>query len=166
MFGGTLSRNMVNLIEKNMPTEWSIDEDAKKTSSGSPKLGSKLRRPDYIAGAHPHGHQQRGERDPKVKGDKGIVMCFDEASGKFLYQMVFNKLRRDWSTTGRARASARPRSSRRTNSTSSATAARWFAPTSRTAKSSWTKDMIKDLQVFPHTWRCARRSSSATASSP
>src|SRR5262249_19427114 len=31
-------------------------------------------------------------RDPKVKGDRGILMCFDARTGKFLWQAVHDKL--------------------------------------------------------------------------
>src|SRR5262249_49596336 len=31
-------------------------------------------------------------RDPKIRGDKGVVMCFRESDGKFLWQAVHDKL--------------------------------------------------------------------------
>ena len=45
-------------------------------------------------------------RNPKIKGDKGILMCFHEEDGKFLWQAVHDKLRPAGSTTGPRRASA------------------------------------------------------------
>ena len=27
-------------------------------------------------------------RDPKIKGDKAVLMCFDETDGRFLWQLV------------------------------------------------------------------------------
>src|SRR4051794_26817457 len=50
MFGGTLSRNMVNLVEKNMPTAWSIDEDNKKNVKWVAELGSKAYGGPVVAG--------------------------------------------------------------------------------------------------------------------
>src|SRR5437016_5492273 len=41
MFGGTLSRNLVNLVEKDMPTTWSIKQGAEKNIKWSIPLGSK-----------------------------------------------------------------------------------------------------------------------------
>ena len=38
------------------------------------------------------GTNNQKPRDPKVVGDKGIVMCFEEKTGKFLWQAVFDKL--------------------------------------------------------------------------
>ena len=41
LFGGSLSRNMVNTVDKNVPTEWSIDEDSPKNIRWFADLGSK-----------------------------------------------------------------------------------------------------------------------------
>src|SRR5262249_28572432 len=43
------------------------------------------------------GTNNNNPRDPAIKGDKGIIMCFDEKTGNFLWQAVHNKL-----PTGRA----------------------------------------------------------------
>jgi outer membrane protein assembly factor BamB len=151
MFGGTLSRNMVNLVEKNMPTDWSIDEDARKNVKWVAELGSKAYGGPIVAGGRIlMGTNNEAERDPKVKGDKGIMMCFDEASGKFLYQMVFNKLPQglvnDWPLEGICSAPF-------------IEGDRFYFVSNRCqvvcaslkdGKTIWTKDMIKDLQVFPH----------------
>jgi outer membrane protein assembly factor BamB len=151
MFGGTLSRNMVNLVEKNMPTDWSIDEDAKKNIKWVAELGSKAYGGPIVAGGRIlMGTNNEGERDPKVKGDKGIVMCFSEADGKFLYQMVFNKLPQglatDWPREGICSAPF-------------VEGDKFYFVSNRCqvvcanlkdGSIVWTKDMIKDLQVSPH----------------
>jgi outer membrane protein assembly factor BamB len=38
------------------------------------------------------GTNNETPRDPSQKGDRGIVMCFDEETGKFLWQLVVPKL--------------------------------------------------------------------------
>lgn len=38
------------------------------------------------------GTNNESPRDPKHQGDRGVVMCFNEADGKFLWQLVVPKL--------------------------------------------------------------------------
>src|SRR5438552_6566382 len=93
MFGGHLTRNMVNTFEHNVPTEWSIEEGAQKNVKWVADLGSKAYGGPIIAdGKIFMGTNNQKPRNPAIKGDKGIVMCFDEASGKFLWQAVHDKL--------------------------------------------------------------------------
>src|SRR5262249_3972031 len=49
-FGGTLQRNMVNLYEKNMPTDWSVLEGKQKNIKWSAPLGSRSYGGPVIAG--------------------------------------------------------------------------------------------------------------------
>ena len=91
MFGGTLQRNMVNTFEKNVPTEW--DVEAKKNIKWSAELGSRAYGGPVVHGGKIFvGTNNEGPRNPKIKGDKGIVMCFSEKDGKFLWQAVHDKL--------------------------------------------------------------------------
>src|SRR5262249_33250766 len=50
------------------------------------------------------GTNNSNPRDPRIKGDKGVIMCFDERTGAFLWQLVFNKLaagrHNDWPEEG------------------------------------------------------------------
>src|SRR5882757_4699279 len=103
MFGGTLQRNMVNTFEKNVPTEW--DVESKKNIKWSAELGSKAYGGPVIHGGKIFiGTNNESPRNPKVKGDKGIIMCFDEKDGKFLWQAVHDKLAagmvNDWPREG------------------------------------------------------------------
>jgi len=38
------------------------------------------------------GTNNGNPRDPRVEGDRGILMCFDEKTGEFLWQLVVSKL--------------------------------------------------------------------------
>src|SRR5437867_422768 len=105
LFGGSLSRNMVNATEKNVPTEWSIDEEKPKNIKWTADLGSKAYGGPIIAdGKIFVGTNNENPRNPKIKGDKGIVMCFRESDGKFLWQAVHDKLEagrvQDWPQEG------------------------------------------------------------------
>jgi outer membrane protein assembly factor BamB len=93
MFGGSLSRNMVNTFEKNIPTEWNVEEGSQKNIKWVSDLGSKAYGGPIVASGKVFvGTNNQKPRNPKIKGDKGIVMCFDENTGKFLWQSVHDKL--------------------------------------------------------------------------
>lgn len=108
MFGGTPARNMVNLIDKNIPTEWETRRgEEKKNVKWVAKLGSRAYGGPTIAGGRiyvgTNNEAPRNERDtdktrlnPATKKptpiDKGILMCFDESTGNFLWQHVNDKL--------------------------------------------------------------------------
>lgn len=101
MFGGSLDRNLVNLVDKGIPIDFDLDPDGNDTvelektkhvkwfaNLGSLSYGG----PVVAEGKVFIGTNNENPRDPKVKGDKGIVMAFDEAKGTFLWQKVFDKL--------------------------------------------------------------------------
>ena len=89
MFGGTLSRNMVNTGDKNMPTEWIVEEGKQKNIKWVADLGNRSHGGPVIAGGRVYvGTNNAKPRDPKIKGAKAVLMCFAEADGKFLWQAV------------------------------------------------------------------------------
>jgi outer membrane protein assembly factor BamB len=99
MFGGSLSRNLVNTFDKNIPTEWSIEGDNAKRIKWSADLGSKAYGGPVIAGGKvfvgTNNKRPRNPRDVDMRKqplDKGILMCFNEADGQFLWQAVHDKL--------------------------------------------------------------------------
>ena len=93
MFGGSFGRNMVNTFEKSIPTEWNVEEGSQKNIKWVAELGSKAYGGPIVASGKVFiGTNNQKPRNPKIKGDKGILMCFDENSGKFLWQAVHDKL--------------------------------------------------------------------------
>jgi len=108
LFGGSLSRNMVNLKEKNICDKWTIDkEDPEKNKNvlWVQTLGSKAYGGPTIGdGKIFIGTNNDGPRDPDISGDKGIIMCFEQKTGKFLWQSVHDKLAaglvNDWPQEG------------------------------------------------------------------
>jgi outer membrane protein assembly factor BamB len=96
MFGGTISRNMVNLTAKNVPEKFN---PAGPDLLWKVALGSRAYGGPIVAGGKifigTNNEQPRNPRDVDKNGDpfdKGILMCFDEKSGKFLWQAVHDKL--------------------------------------------------------------------------
>lgn len=102
MWGGSPDRNMVGKA-KNLPTDIEIGEmddeteeydlSATKNVRWIAKLGSQTYgNPTVGFGKLFVGTNNESPRDPKEKGDRGILMCFDEKTGEFLWQLIVPKL--------------------------------------------------------------------------
>ena len=112
MFGGTNERNFVNTVEAELSADFpKVEEDGKATTvlgkrvKWKEQLGSRAYGGPIVAGGkifvgtnneNPRNKRDRGkpsEDDPAGPPvDKGNLMCFDEATGKFLWQAVHDKL--------------------------------------------------------------------------
>src|SRR5208282_2111354 len=156
MWGGTPQRNMINTVEKNIPD--SGDVNTGKNIKWVAQMGSQSFGNPVIAGGKIFvGINNQFERQPNVKGDKGIVMCFNETDGKFLWQIVHDKLAsgrvNDWPRQGIC-------------STCNVDGNRVYYVSNRcelvcadvegandgsgNGKIIWKLDMMKELGVFPH----------------
>ena len=100
MWGGTAQRNMTSAM-KGLPDTW----DAKggtnikwKAQIGSASNGN----PVVADGKIFLGTNNGNPRNPEITGDKGVLMCFRESDGKFLWQAVTDKLDgdSDWPEEG------------------------------------------------------------------
>jgi outer membrane protein assembly factor BamB len=123
MFGGTPARNFVDTVNTGISHEFpkSPDDDKVRVLGARVKwketLGSRAYGGPIVAGGkvfvgtnneNPRNKRDRGKAtDDDPNGppiDKGILMCFDEATGKFLWQMVHDKLEsgqvNDWPREG------------------------------------------------------------------
>lgn len=106
MFGGTPFRNMVNTFEKGLPAEWHIGDARRKIPPKNIKWVAKLGSQSYgnpvvYGGKIFLGTNNGGLRNPRdavkkgnelIPVDKGIVICFRESDGQFLWQAVHDKL--------------------------------------------------------------------------
>lgn len=102
MWGGDVNRDMVS-------DETGIADDFDVASGRNVKwkaaLGSQSYGNPVVAGGKVFvGTNNEGVRNPKITGDKGVVMCFREKDGEFLWQAVHNKLEsgrvNDWPLQG------------------------------------------------------------------
>jgi outer membrane protein assembly factor BamB len=102
MWGGTPTRNMVAKAE-NLPIEidpGKIDPDTElidlsesKNILWTAKLGSQTYGNPVVAnGKVLVGTNNESPRDPSQVGDRGNLMCFDEKTGSFLWQLIVPKL--------------------------------------------------------------------------
>src|SRR5437773_1756028 len=90
MWGGTPDRNMVSSM-KGIPTSW--DVKTKKNVKWVAQLGSQSYGNPVVAGGQVYvGTNNELVRNPKEGGDRGVLMAFSEADGKFLWQHANEKL--------------------------------------------------------------------------
>lgn len=90
MWGGSPDRNMVS-DEKGIPAKW--DVKAGTNIKWKAPLGSQSYGNPVVAGGKIYiGTNNTGEYRSHSKGDKGIILCFDEKSGKLLWQATHDKL--------------------------------------------------------------------------
>jgi outer membrane protein assembly factor BamB len=100
MWGGNPQRNMVSTI-KNLPSIW--DVQTKKNIKWKVELGStSYGNPVVADGKVFVGTNNETPKNALLKGDKGVLMCFRESDGKFLWQAVSEKLESgfDWPEQG------------------------------------------------------------------
>ena len=90
MWGGTPDRNMLSPM-KGLPTSW--DVKTKKNVKWMGQLGSQSYGNPVVAGGQVYvGTNNELVRNPKEPGDRGVLMCFRESDGKFLWQHTNEKL--------------------------------------------------------------------------
>ena len=102
MWGGSPDRNMVS-GETGIPPSW--DPKDKKNIKWIAPLGSQTYGTPVVAnGRILVGTNNQSEFRPHSKGDKGILLCFEEKSGKLLWQATHDKLStgpiNDWPEQG------------------------------------------------------------------
>jgi outer membrane protein assembly factor BamB len=90
MWGGTPDRNMVSNM-KGLPTSWDIKSG--KNVKWMAQLGSQAYGNTVVADGQVYvGTNNELVRNPKEGGDRGVLMCFRESDGKFLWQHTNEKL--------------------------------------------------------------------------
>ena len=100
MWGGTAQRNMVSPM-KGLPESWDAKSGTNikwKAEIGTASNGN----PVVADGKIFLGTNNGNPRNPEITGDKGVLMCFRESDGKFLWQAVTDKLdgESDWPEEG------------------------------------------------------------------
>ena len=113
-WGQAWSRNMVS-DETGLPDSFEPPEFDPDTGEMVPGTGKNVRwavrlgsvsygTPVIVSGKVLVGTNNGFPRDARHQGDRGVLMCFNEADGKFLWQLVCPKLARDpyldWTNIG------------------------------------------------------------------
>ena len=102
MWGRSPDRNMVGK-GKDLPTDihpGTLDDDTEaavldtaKNIKWAAKLGSQAYGNTVVTGGKVYiGTNNESPRDPKQKGDRGVLMAFNEKDGSFAWQLVIPKL--------------------------------------------------------------------------
>jgi len=90
MWGGTINRNMIN---GTTGISLDFDPETNKNIKWTAKLGSQTYGNPVVSGGKILvGTNNGAEYRPKHKGDRGCVLCIDEKTGKFLWQLTREKL--------------------------------------------------------------------------
>jgi outer membrane protein assembly factor BamB len=152
LWGGTPERNMVSSM-RDLPTSWDVGK--KQNVKWTAKLGSQTYGNPVAAGGQVYiGTNNELARNPKEPGDRGVLMCFRESDGQFLWQHTHQKLEDstiDWPETGLC-------------SSPLVEGDRLYYVSNRgevvsldtrgdgkgDSKVIWTYDMLKELGVVPH----------------
>jgi len=152
MWGGTADRNMASSM-KGLPASWDIQ--TRKNVKWVAKLGSQTYGNPVVAGGQVYvGTNNSLARNPQEGGDRGVLMCFRESDGRFLWQHSSPRLvdsTKDWPETGVCSAPL-------------VESGRLYYVSNRcelvcldvhgdgkgNAKVIWKFDMIKELGVSPH----------------
>ena len=90
MWGFTPTRNLVS-DETNLPVKWNPETGLNikwRASLGSQTYAG----PILIGGKVFVGTNNQGLRNPKLTGDRGVIMAFRESDGEFLWQSTHTKL--------------------------------------------------------------------------
>lgn len=86
-------RNLANPDAKDITADWAVKKGKEKAIKWVAKMGNKAYGGPVISGGRVFvGTNNANPRDPAKKEDLGVVMCFDEATGKFLWQITHEKL--------------------------------------------------------------------------
>jgi len=101
-WGQAWSCNMVS-EEHGLPD--SFDPESGRNVKWSVELGTETHSTAVVAGGCVYIGTNNGHpRDPAQQGDRGVLMCFDEQTGRFLWQLVVPKrtedIYYDWPNSG------------------------------------------------------------------
>jgi outer membrane protein assembly factor BamB len=92
-WGQAWSRNMVS-DEHGLPD--SFDPHTGSNILWSAELGTESHATPVVAGGRVYIGTNNGHpRDPAQQGDRGVLMCFEEKTGRFLWQLAFPKREED-----------------------------------------------------------------------
>ncbi len=85
----------------------SFDPKTGRNIRWTAQLGTETHSTPVVAGGRVYIGTNNGQpRDPKYQGDRGVLMCFDEKTGRLLWQLVVPKREEDvyfdWPNTGMA----------------------------------------------------------------
>jgi outer membrane protein assembly factor BamB len=92
-WGQAWTRNMIS-AERNLPATFNTKSNL--NLKWTVNLGTETHSTPIVAGGRLYIGTNNGEpRDPKHQGDRGVLLCLDEKTGKLLWQLVVPKREED-----------------------------------------------------------------------
>jgi outer membrane protein assembly factor BamB len=86
-FGNGISRNMVNLVDKDVCISWNVQAGKSQNIKWVAKIGTTAHSVPVIYGGRVFAGTNNGQpRDQKIKDQKAALMCFSEKDGSFQWQ--------------------------------------------------------------------------------
>jgi outer membrane protein assembly factor BamB len=156
MLGRTIHRNLANEVDKGIVSDWSTKKGKEANIKWAAKVGGFAFGGPVIAGGRIFvGTNNDAAYDPAIKGDRGVLVCFRESDGAFLWQAVHDKLANpevnDYSKQGVASTPCVDGDRLYYVSNRCELVCADVAGDEKThqAKILWTYDMIAELGVFP-----------------
>jgi outer membrane protein assembly factor BamB len=150
MFGGTPSRNLVCPSAKNLPVEWTVEAGKQQNVKWVAQLGTMSYGVPVVAGGRVFVGTNNGTpRDPAVKGQRGVLMCFDEATGKFLWQAVHDMPPPDVAREALPDGICSSPAVEGDRLYYTTAACVLVCAEAATGKAIWQLDMMKELHVYP-----------------
>jgi outer membrane protein assembly factor BamB len=149
-FGGSIYRNMVNLVDKNVPTTWSVEPGKVKNVKWVAEIGNVSHGGPVIFGGRVFVATNNGTpRDPKIKGPKAILMCFAEKDGAFLWQNVHDMPEEDVIRDGLTHGLCSTPTVEGDVVYYCTAGCEVVRAQAKDGKIVWKYDMMKELKVFP-----------------
>ncbi len=147
MWGGTIGRNLANLVEKGIASDFAVRPKGRERNvKWAVALGGKAWGGPVIADGKVFiGTNNEKPRDPGVKDDLGVLMCFAEADGKFLWQHAYERLDESQNVQYEGLASTPCVEGDRLWYVNNRAE---FVCSTTSGKVVWTFDMIKELDIF------------------
>jgi hypothetical protein len=90
MFGGSPARNMANLTDKNIPVTWNAEDGKHKNIKWIANVGSHCYGGPVVADGKVFVGTNNWKTKRQDKEWKAVLMAFNEADGKFLWQIAHN----------------------------------------------------------------------------
>jgi outer membrane protein assembly factor BamB len=153
MFGGSPSRNMVGAEDQKIPDDWCVAEGKHKIVKWIAELGSQSIGSPIVANGKVFVVTNNARpRDPKVQGNRAVLMAFRESDGEFLWQIAHDYPDR-WPPAGEA-SSLMSTPAVNAGSLYYVTAAgEVIRADADHGRIQWRYDMRKELNVHPyHAW--------------
>lgn len=92
MLGDSPARNQVNLVEKNIPDDFSVTKGKLKHVKWMVSLGLKSYSPPVVAGDRLFiATDNKKPRDPRIIGKRGVMLCLRVSDGSLLWQHTFER---------------------------------------------------------------------------